>query len=370
MRHKHTSFFLNSLTIGILLIFTLVTPGKAQFVDLGQDPCSTRWRQIKTDNFQIIYPDFFEDNAQYLANIYEKLYAHANTLGIKPKRMSMIVRANGGVSNGNAGWAPKKSELYTAPPQDVSDAWLEHLCIHEFRHVVQYDKVNQGFTKALYYIFGEQITMAVIGVYVPMWFLEGDATVFETSVGKSGRGRSPEFLNEMKAQITEKGIYTYYKAVLGSYKDFVPNHYALGYYMVGNSRVHYGPGIWQDALSRVGKRPYGITPFARSLKLTMNEKRDSIWSSRHFQSLFVNPDSVKQANTHCDAKRTLYRDNFSELQQIWKQESDQVPHSFDTITTANKIYNHCLQGRIGSRRSLGHPTPGQRRDHHPNGNHV
>ena len=186
MRHKHTSFFLNSLTIGILLIFTLVTPGKAQFVDLGQDPCSTRWRQIKTDNFQIIYPDFFEDNAQYLANIYEKLYAHANTLGIKPKRMSMIVRANGGVSNGNAGWAPKKSELYTAPPQDVSDAWLEHLCIHEFRHIVQYDKVNQGFTKALYYIFGEQITMAVIGVYVPMWFLEGDATVFETSVGKSG----------------------------------------------------------------------------------------------------------------------------------------------------------------------------------------
>lgn len=81
--------------------------------------------------------------------------------------MSMIVRANGGVSNGNAGWAPKKSELYTAPPQDVSDAWLEHLCIHEFRHIVQYDKVNQGFTKALYYIFGEQITMAVIGVYVP-----------------------------------------------------------------------------------------------------------------------------------------------------------------------------------------------------------
>ncbi len=340
MRHKHTSFFLNSLTIGILLISTLVTPGKAQFVDLGQDPCSTRWRQIKTDNFQIIYPDFFEDNAQYLANIYEKLYAHANTLGIKPKRMSMIVRANGGVSNGNVGWAPKKSELYTAPPQDVSDAWLEHLCIHEFRHIVQYDKVNQGFTKALYYIFGEQITMAVIGVYVPMWFLEGDATVFETSVGKSGRGRSPEFLNEMKAQVTEKGIYTYYKAVLGSYKDFVPNHYALGYYMVGNSRVHYGPDIWQDALFRVGKRPYGITPFARSLKLTMNEKRDSIWSSSHFQSLFINPDSVKQANTHCDAKRTLYRDNFSELQQIWKQESDQVPHSFDTITTANKIYTN------------------------------
>ena len=182
--------------------------------------------------------------------------------------------------------------------------------------------------------------MAIIGVYIPMWFLEGDAVNFETSVGKSGRGRSPEFLNEMKAQITEKGIYTYYKAVLGSYKDFVPDRYTLGYYMVGNSRIHYGTSIWQDALTRVGKRPYGITPFARSLKLTMNEKRDSLWSSKHFQSLFINPDSVKKVNTHCDAKRTLYRDNFSELQQIWKQESDQINHTFDTIVTTNKLYTN------------------------------
>ncbi|MEI3421328.1 MAG: hypothetical protein V8R91_09925, partial [Butyricimonas faecihominis] len=104
----------------------------------------------------------------------------------------------------------------------------------------------------------------------------------------------------------------------------------------------YGPGIWQDCPLPGWKTSFlGITPFARSLKLTMNEENEtSIWSSRHFQSLFVNPDSVKQANTHCDAKRTLYRDNFSELQQIWKQESDQIPHPFDTITTANKIYTN------------------------------
>lgn len=340
MKYHNTLKSIRISLISTITIFLFILPAKAQFVDLGQDPCSTRWRQIKTDNFQIIYPDFFEQNAQYLANIYAKLYAHANTLGIKAKKMSMIVRANGGISNGNAGWAPKKSELYTAPPQDVDGSWLEHLCIHEFRHIVQYDKVNQGFTKVLHYIFGEQITMAVIGVYIPMWFLEGDATVFETSVGQGQRGRSPEFLNEMKAQITEKGIYTYYKAVLGSYKDFVPNRYPLGYYMVGNSRMHYGTAIWQNALTRVGKRPYGITPFARSLKLTLNEKRDSLWNTQHFQSLFINPDSVKKANTYCDAKRTLYRDNFSELQQIWKQEADQVNHLFDTIPTRNALYSN------------------------------
>ena len=117
MRHKHTSFFLNSLTIGILLIFTLVTPGKAQFVDLGQDPCSTRWRQIKTDNFQIIYPDFFEDNAKYLANIYEKLYAHANTLGITPKRISMISASSGLPTTGwrTPGTTPRIPGCSSAP---------------------------------------------------------------------------------------------------------------------------------------------------------------------------------------------------------------------------------------------------------------
>ena len=323
-----------------LLLFLYFTPVKAQFVDLGQDPASTRWRQIKTEHFQIIYPAFFEQNAQYLANIYEKLYAHANSLGSTPKKMSMIVRANGGIANGNAGWAPKKSELYTSPSQETTDAWLEHLCVHEFRHIVQYDKVNQGFTRTLYYLFGEQITMAVVGLYIPMWYLEGDATDFETSVLPGGRGRSPEFLNQMKAQIVEKGLYPYDKAVLGSYKDFVPNRYVLGYFLVGNSRVNYGNRIWQNALARVGQRPLGITPFANSLQQTLNQQRDSLWNTPRFQSIFVNPDSVKTANTYNDAKRTLYRDNFSELQQVWEKEATTISHTFDTIPTRNPAYTN------------------------------
>ena len=131
------------------------------------------------------------------------------------------------------------------------------MCVHEFRHVVQLDKVNQGLTKDLYYLFGEIFPIAVVGVYVPMWFMEGDAVCFETAVGHLGRGRSPEFLNEMKAQILEKGIYNYSKAVLGSNKDFVPNRYTMGYFMTANSRVNYGSDIWAKALERTGRRPYG-----------------------------------------------------------------------------------------------------------------
>lgn len=324
----------------IIIIGFLLTAinSQAQFVNFGQDRAGIRWKQINTKNFQLIYPDFFEDNAQKMANIYEKLYLHANTLECRPKKISMILHADGGVSNGNVALAPRKSELYMTPPQEPSDSWLLHLCTHEFRHVVQLDKVNQGITKKLYYLFGEIFPIAVVGLYVPMWFIEGDAVCFETSVGHLGRGRSPEFLNEMKAQVVEKGIYSFYKSILGSYKDYVPNRYNMGYFMTANARANYGPEIWAKALERTGRRPFSLIPFAKSLEITMSGRRDSLWNTPMFRSLFTNPDSVRQRNTYADGKRTLYHDNFSELQQIWKRETTKVTDVFDTITTHNKYY--------------------------------
>lgn len=328
-------------TVFFLIFFSLLTLySSAQFINFGQDRAGLRWNQINTDRFQIIYPDFFEKNAQRMANIYLQLYRQANTLEIYPRKISMVIHADGGVSNGNVALVPRKSELYVLPPQNPSDSWLEHLCTHEFRHVAQLDKINQGTTKGLYYLFGELFPIAVVGIYIPMWFMEGDAVAFETSVGKIGRGRSPEFLNEMKAQILEKGIYNYSKAVLGSYKDFVPNRYTMGYFMTANARVNYGPEIWAKALTRTGRRPFGITPFAKSLKQTMKGKRDSLWNNPAFRSLFTHPDSVKQANTYPDAKRTLYRDNFSELQKKWSQEAHTPNTPFDTIPTHNKYYTN------------------------------
>ncbi len=239
--------FYSILTIFIVLLFPI--SGQGQFINSGQAPSSLRWKQIQTPDFQIIYPDFFETNAQKIANIYQKLYQHSNTLQIKPKKISIIIQADGGISNGMVTSAPRKTELFPSPSQSPSDDYLEHLCVHEFRHVVQIDKINQGLTKQLSYLFGELFPVAVLGIYVPMWFMEGDAVCFESSIGQLGRGRSPEFLNEMKAQVVEKGIYPFSKAVLGSNKDFVPNRYTMGYFMTAQSRIHYGTDIWSDILN-------------------------------------------------------------------------------------------------------------------------
>ncbi|MEG2277825.1 MAG: hypothetical protein RSC80_08350, partial [Odoribacter sp.] len=247
---------------------------------------------------------------------------------------------DGGISNGNVALAPRKSELYTMPPQDPSDSWLEHLCVHEFRHIVQFDKINRTTTRGGYYLFGDIFPIAVVGLYVPMWFMEGDAVCFETAVGQLGRGRSPEFLNEMKAQIVDKGIYNFQKAILGSYKDFVPNRYTMGYFMTANSRLHYGTDIWAKALARTARYPFSFTPFAKSLQLTMLGKRDSLFQTPDFRALFLHPDSVRRANTYPDAKRTLYHDNFDELRQIWIRETAHRNNHFDTIATHNKYYTN------------------------------
>ena len=46
-------------------------------------------------------------------------------------------------SNGLVAWAPKRIELFTTPHQQIySQDWLEQLALHEFRHLVQLDKIQ------------------------------------------------------------------------------------------------------------------------------------------------------------------------------------------------------------------------------------
>ena len=50
---------------------------EAQYFVVGQDPSSIKWRQIQTDNFQIIYPSDYEIQAQRVAHIFEKVYNYS-----------------------------------------------------------------------------------------------------------------------------------------------------------------------------------------------------------------------------------------------------------------------------------------------------
>ncbi len=278
----------------------------AQFYSTGQDPASAKWKQIKTDNFQIIFQDNFEDKAQEIANILEYNYLKAGkTLKHKPKKISVIVHNQTILSNGYVAWAPKRMELYVTPPQDgYPDPWLEHLCIHELRHVVQVDKLNEGITKILSIVFGQQATGLVAG-QLPLWYLEGDAVSTETALQKFGRGRMPYFERGIKTHLlSDEKRYSFDKMAFGSYKNYVPNHYKLGYQLTAYTRASYGTYIWSNAQSHVARNSYTLlpTPFAfykglkKNIGLSQEELYneafdylDSAWTKQMVEKDFNNP---------------------------------------------------------------------------------
>jgi hypothetical protein len=267
--------YLFSAIIICILSFIYAYDANAQYYNTGQEPASIRWKQIKTTHFKLVFPDYYEENARKLAGYLDTVYKYASaTLDHHPKRIPLWLHTQSATSNALVAWAPKRMEFYTTPGQDMyAQPWLEQLSIHEYRHVVQVDKLNQGFTKVLSWIFGQQGTAAVLGLYVPSWFMEGDAVVTETGLSYSGRGRQPLFEMKMRAIALEKGPYTYDKASMGSYRDFLPNQYELGYFLVAEGRRKYGPEIWEHSLNRIARRPYMVTPFQKGIKDISGKKK-------------------------------------------------------------------------------------------------
>ncbi len=288
-----------------VFIWAAVPTASAQFYNAGQDPFSIQWKQIQTENFQIIFPEEYAGPAQYVANLLEFAYDHAGkSLEHDPRKVSVIIHNQTVTSNGFVSWAPARIELYTqAPADNDTHLWMERLVVHEFRHVVQIDKLNQGVTKILSILFGEAGTGIVLGLHMPLWFMEGDAVVTETAFTHSGRGRLPEFEQGLRAQVLNRGIYSFDKAQFGSYKDYVPNHYELGYHMVAAARAQYGKLFWSNAVDHAARKPWLIGAFSKGMK-----KQSGKGIQQHYRHTFLMLDSLwnEQKSKH----------HYSQTQQI------------------------------------------------------
>ena len=284
----------NQFRIFFIIVLALVSlAASGQYYDIGQSPASTKWEKLEAGNFSIIYPSTYYQKAKeaaYLFSVSGKSVAAG--LDAKPKLTPIILHTQNAVSNAYSIWAPRRIEVLTTPPQELyAQPWMQQLALHEYRHIVQLSSLNQGFTKFLGYLFGQQAAVVSTGLFVPSWFIEGDAVATETALSYSGRGRVPSFSQSLRAQIDEKGAFSYAKASLGSYRDFVPDVYTLGYHIVAASRQKYGLKIWSEAMKTVAKQPWSITPFNYGLKKKtgLNKKGlyneslktlDSLWSSK------------------------------------------------------------------------------------------
>lgn len=235
----------------LICLFLLSTLGFASVieapylgVDYDQNPSSIEWRKIDSEHFEIIFPKEVEDEAQRATFLLEKAYPYVSrSMEVLPPKISLILQNQSTQSNGLVTLAPRRSEWYITPsfdPELSNTEWLKTLAVHEFRHVVQFQKTRRGFNRALEILLGQIGQALGIGLTLPPWYLEGDAVGMETALTSGGRGRLPVFERDLRALLLSGRKYTYDKTHLGSYRDYLPNHYVFGYFYTTYMRNMYG----------------------------------------------------------------------------------------------------------------------------------
>lgn len=238
------------LLTGFFLFLTLVLNAQ-QF---GGFPPSTKWRQIKSDTARIIFEGPVDSQAQNIAAIiHQANRINPTSLGDKVRRINVLLHKNTTLANGYVALGPFRSEFYLIPGSNIFDfgstPWQQTLAVHEYRHVHQYSNFNKGISRVASFLFGQEGQAAFNAIAIPDWFFEGDAVHSETIQTYQGRGRAPQFFNGFKALWREGREYSWMKLRNGSLKDFVPNHYPLGYLLVNYGYQKHGADFWKKVTS-------------------------------------------------------------------------------------------------------------------------
>jgi hypothetical protein len=254
-----------------LLALALLVYGLLPAQQFGGHPTRTQWKQINTDTVRVIFPAGYQRQAAEIAGIVHRLGQQTTaTLGKDFRKVSIVLQPRTTISNGYVGLGPWRSEFDLMPPQNSfglgSLSWHRTLALHEYRHVQQYNNFRKGISKAFYYLFGEQGLELVNSAAVPNWFWEGDAVYQETSLSEQGRGRLPSFFNGYRSLWSAQKHYSWMKLRNGSLRDFVPDHYKLGYMMVAYGREKYGADVWGKITDEAVRYKGLFYPFQQAVK--------------------------------------------------------------------------------------------------------
>ncbi|PZR26703.1 MAG: hypothetical protein DI535_13565 [Citrobacter freundii] len=237
----------------------------------GGTPPGVTWKQINTDTARIIYPAGLDSQAQRVAQLAH--YQASKTpaaLGDKIHKINIVLQNQTTFANGYVGLGPYRSEFYLTPGLNNFDlgslSWTDQLSIHEFRHVEQFNNFRNGISNLMYRLFGEEGLALAVNASVPDWFFEGDAVYNETVLSKQGRGRLPLFLNAYPALWKADKHYSWMKLRNGSFKDYVPDHYNLGYLLVNYGYEKYGLDFWKKVTHDASAFKGLFYPFQKAIE--------------------------------------------------------------------------------------------------------
>jgi hypothetical protein len=252
-------------------------------VDFQQNPSIIQWKKIDSEHFEIIFPEEVEREAQRVTFLLEKAYPYVTrSLQTNPPKISLILQNQSLESNGFVTLAPRRSEWFMTPaidPELNNTEWLKTLAIHEFRHVVQFQKTRQGFNRVLEILFGEVGHAVGLGLSLPPWYYEGDAVGIETALTQGGRGRLPIFQRDLRALLLSEKKFDYDKAHLGSYKDFIPSHYVYGYFYTTFMRNEKGDLFLSQIADDATRSSYNPLTFYNSYEDLTGESFESFYAN-------------------------------------------------------------------------------------------
>lgn len=234
----------------------------------GGNPPSIKWKQINAPHSRIIFPQGQDSIAKRVSNIITFIGEDTH---IKPqKKINIVLQDQTTQSNGYVALGPFRSEFYLTPPQNSfslgSVPWADQLAVHEYRHVIQYNSFNVGLSKVMKVLFGEEGQALANAAAIPNWFFEGDAVYIETNYSQQGRGSIPSFFNDYRSLWNANKNYSWLKLRNGSLKDFVPDHYALGYLLVAYGREKYGDRFWDKVTLDAASYKGLFYPFQHAVK--------------------------------------------------------------------------------------------------------
>ncbi|OFX68675.1 MAG: hypothetical protein A2X12_05625 [Bacteroidetes bacterium GWE2_29_8] len=300
----------------------------SQYYETGQEPSNIKWYSYQTENFTIIHQQDFTNNAILIGNLLEQAINKYPDIKIK-RRLKVVIHSSSISSNGIVAWAPARMELYPIfEPSASGNHPFEELAKHELRHVVQLRRVNKGMTRFLSFIFGEHIIGGILGLYIPMWFLEGDAVVEETNGTVSGRGTNADFTVQTRAMLLNNKMYSFNKMSMGSYKDNLPDAYEFGYTLLSYTDNYKQSELRDYPIVNSGKNPYAITPFNKGIK-----KSTGLSKRKYYNKVF----NELQKNLKAEQNTKTF-ESYNSLNQRKKNHNNNYINPF---TYNNNLY--CLK---------------------------
>lgn len=276
---------IKSITATLILLVS-ATLSYAQYYSWGADPVRLKWMESKGKQASVIYPRSAERIGVTTLYLTEQIRPYINYgFTLPPLDLPFVIHPENMSSNGLVMWLPKRVEFLSTPSIDsYSMPWLKQLVAHEYRHAAQYNNLNVGFIKFLSYILGEQ--SSTIGlIFMPLWMMEGDATMCETEASSFGRALQPSFTLEYRAMGDIVNKYRNSdKFFCGSYRDFIPDHYKLGYQMVAHGNDLAGRVMANDMASYGARHPWMIISEGWRMKRLFGFSSKSLFNST-FSSL-------------------------------------------------------------------------------------